>query len=172
MYYITSYNICSITKLGYVTFWDPGYIKFKQELEPCPLDWKTPIHWNVVPRTFQQYHICQDCWKTVETTWNIFLLSNPGDKVQIVVESTGQICPVDLLLELLPCPLDWRSTLHWNVVPTISKPAEICGIVGKLLELHWSASLFSNPGDKVLSLIKMLCSQDIIAWQIYWDALQ
>ena len=45
---------------------------------------------------------------------SVWSFSNPGDKVQILVQSTGQICPV-VLLFFGPCPLDLRLTIHSNV---------------------------------------------------------
>ena len=42
------------------------------------------------------------------------LFFNPGDKVQIPVESTGQICLV-VLHFFGPCHLDLRITIHSNV---------------------------------------------------------
>ena len=50
----------------------------------------------------------------------VWLFSNPGDKVQIHVKSTGQICPV-VLHVFVPCPLDLTITIHSNagIFPTI-----------------------------------------------------
>ena len=64
----------------------------------CPLDWRTTIHWNVVLAIFQHNHICQDCWKLPDQNLNVWFFSNPGDKVNILVKSTGQICPIVLPL--------------------------------------------------------------------------
>ena len=40
-----------------VTLWDSGCMKFQQELWPCPLDWRTMIHWNVVLQ-FKSFFFC------------------------------------------------------------------------------------------------------------------
>ena len=45
---------------------------------------------------------------------NVWLFSNPGDKVQKRRRTTGQICPY-FQQESGPCPLDWRITIHSNV---------------------------------------------------------
>ena len=45
---------------------------------------------------------------------SVWLFSNPGNKVQILVESMGQICLVVLHL-FGPCPLDLGITIHINV---------------------------------------------------------
>ena len=76
---------------GDVTLWDPDYINFKHELETFLLDWRTKIHWIVVPTNFQQYNTCQLCCKNVATK---SLFSNPGDKVLKSWKTMGQICPV------------------------------------------------------------------------------
>ena len=82
----------------YVTLWDPDFTKFQQELESVHLDWRTNIHWNVVPTTFQLNLICQGCWKIVGLTFNVSLFSNQREKVLILVESRGQMCPIVFLL--------------------------------------------------------------------------
>ena len=54
---------------------------------------------------------------------SVWLFSKPGDKVQILVESTGQICPLDL-----------RITIHSNVDLVFSNNLDIHDYVGKLPE--------------------------------------
>ena len=58
----------------YVALWDPGFIKFQQELKSCPLDWRTQIYSNVVPAIFQHNHICQVCWKNTGPTFQWFVV--------------------------------------------------------------------------------------------------
>ena len=73
-------------------------MKFQQEL-------------NFVPRIGEQPYTEMLFWqfsniiiyvkivgKIPDQHLNVWLFSNPGDKVQILVESTGQICPVVLHL--------------------------------------------------------------------------
>ena len=52
-----------------VALWDPGFIKFQQESGYFLLDWRTIIHWNVVPAIFQHNHIYQGCWKIARPTF-------------------------------------------------------------------------------------------------------
>ena len=52
--------------------------------------------------------------KILDQYLSVWVFPNLGDKVQIVVESTGQICPVVLQFSG-PCPLDLRITIHSNV---------------------------------------------------------
>ena len=48
---------------------------FEQESRPCPLDWRTPIHWNVCCVFFQQLLCMLVCWKMAETIFQcIFVL--------------------------------------------------------------------------------------------------
>ena len=82
------------TKIACVALWDPGFIKFQQELKHCPLDWKTTIQWNVVLTIFQLNHICQGCWKIVGPTfWCIIFLQSRGQGPKSR-KATGQICPL------------------------------------------------------------------------------
>ena len=53
-----------------------------------------------------------------------------------------------------PCPLDWRITIHSNVDLVFFNNLDIYDYVGKLPKQHFSVWLFSNPGDKILSLLK------------------
>ena len=69
---------------------------------------------------------------------------------------TGQICPVlSTKIWTLWCPLDWRITIHPNADPVFfPHNLDIYYYVGKLPEQHSSVWLFSNPGDKLLFLLK------------------
>ena len=42
--------------------------------------------------------------------------------------------------------------------------------VGKLPNLHFNEWLFSNPGEKILILIEILCSQDLTVELILWQS--
>ena len=53
-----------------------------------------------------------------------------------------------------PCPLDLRITIYSNVDLVCSNNLDIYDYVGKLPEQHFSVWLFSNPGDKMLFLLK------------------
>ena len=64
----------------YVALWDPGFLKFQQEFESCPLDWKTTIRWNDVSVIFQHNHVYQGCWKNAGPTFQCI----------IVLQSRGQ----------------------------------------------------------------------------------
>ena len=60
----------------------------------CPLDCRTSIHWNVVMAIFQHNHICKIVGKIPDQHLNVWLFSNPGDKIQKRWRTMGQICPV------------------------------------------------------------------------------
>ena len=47
----------------YVSLWNACFINFQQGLETCPLDWRTTIHWSVVPSIFQHNYMYQSCSK-------------------------------------------------------------------------------------------------------------
>ena len=84
---------------------------------------------------------------------NVWLFSNPGDKVQKRWRTMGQICPV-LSTRTGPCPLDWRITAHSIINLVFSSYLDIYDYVGKLPEQHFSVWLCSNPGDNILFLLK------------------
>ena len=76
------------------------------------------------------------------------------DKVQILVESTEQICPVALHLFWILSPgFENNHTLKcWSgIFPTI---VTYVIMLEKLPEQHFSLWLFFNPGDKMLFLLK------------------
>ena len=90
--------------IQYVSFWDPGFNKFWQEL-------------NIVPWIGEQTYTEMLFWqfsniiiylkivgKIPDKHLNIWLFSNPGDKDQILGKSTGQICPIILYLFWTFCP--------------------------------------------------------------------
>ena len=52
------------------------------------------------------------------------------------------------------CPLDWRITIHSNVDLVFSKNLDIYYYAGKLPEQDFSVWLLSNPGYKILFLLK------------------
>ena len=52
--------------------------------------------------------------KMQDLHFNVWLFSNPVDKFLILFESRGQICPI-VSYFFRHCPLNWWSTLHWNV---------------------------------------------------------
>ena len=76
------------------------------------------------------------------------MLSNPGDKV-IVFDFLG------------PGSLDRKTTIYWILILTISKTADICGNIEKLLELHFNVLLFSFHGDKILTIVGTSCTKDL-----------
>ena len=56
----------------YVALWDPGFLKFKHDLEFCPIDCRKTIHWNVVLAIFQHdqiWQICHGCLKYAGPTF-------------------------------------------------------------------------------------------------------
>ena len=64
------------------------------KIKMLSLDWRTTIHWkfsNII------IHV-KIVGKILDQHLSVWLFSNPGDQVQILVESMGQICPVVLHL--------------------------------------------------------------------------
>ena len=61
-----------------------------------------------------------------------------------------------MFTKLETCPLDWRTTIHWNVVFAIFQYTHISYIrvYGKVPDQYFKVSLFSNPGDNVLIIVK------------------
>ena len=83
---------------------------------------------------------------------NLWLFSNPGVKVHILVKSTGQIFSAvfHLFWTLYPGFDNSNSFKCWY----FSNNLDIYDYVGKLPEQYLSVWLFSNPGDKILFLLK------------------
>ena len=79
-----------------------------------PLDLRTTIHWNVILEIFNIIIYFKIGGKIPDHNLSAWLLFNPRDKVQILVESTGQICPAVLHI-FWPRPLDLRINIHLNV---------------------------------------------------------
>ena len=53
---------------------DPGAMKFVYRIGQCPCNWRTTMHWNVVPTTFHTQHVCHHAWTTVKTTLWCFIV--------------------------------------------------------------------------------------------------
>ena len=84
--------------ITYVPFWDPGFIKFQQELNFVPWIGEQPYTEMLFWQFSNIIIYVKIVGKIPDQHLSVWLLSNPGDKVQILVESTGQICPVVLHL--------------------------------------------------------------------------
>ena len=81
--------------------------------------------------------------------FNVWLFSNPVDKVLILVKSRGQICSIVFLLFLDIVPwIGEQQCIEMLVLHFSSKP-DMRGHVGKLPEQHLNVWLCSNPGDKI-----------------------
>ena len=92
--------------------------------------------------------------KIPEYLLSVCLFSNPGDKVQILLEIMGQMCPVVLhLFWTLPPKLEKKPYIQM-LIWYFSNNHDIYDYVGKMSEQHFSVWLFSNPGDKTLFLLK------------------
>ena len=87
---------------------------------------------------------------------NVWLFSNPGDQVQKRRRTTGQICPVlsTRIWTLSPGLENNHTLICWSGI--FSNNLDIYEYVGKLSEQHFSVWLFSNPGDKILFLLKII----------------
>ena len=53
--------------------------------------------------------------KIQDQHFSVWLFSNPGDKVQVLVESTGQSFVPKFSIFFGHCPLDLRKTINSNV---------------------------------------------------------
>ena len=73
---------------------------FQQESGPCPLDWRKTIHLKVVLAISNIIIYVKIVGKIPNQHLSVRLFFNPRDKLQILVESTGQFGPV--VLELVP----------------------------------------------------------------------
>ena len=105
----------------YVALWDPESTKFQCYLGPYPSDWRTLIHFNVVPTVFHIDHISQGVCKTVRTTFQCLVSSN---------------CPIVVCLfrNFSPGGLKYDRHQKW------------CQIITWWIKLsRWSVSLFTIP---------------------------
>ena len=91
--------------------------------------------------------------KIPDQHFNIKLSSNPGENVLILVKSRGQICTI-VLIFFGPCPLDWKITKQKILVQHCSNKPDIYNYVGKLPEQHFNVWVFSNLGEKILTLVE------------------
>ena len=81
--------------ISYVALWDPESTKCQCYLRPSPCNWRTLIHFNVVPTVFHIDHISQGVFKTVRTTFQcIVVLQLRGEGP----ENLSQICPIVMCL--------------------------------------------------------------------------
>ena len=86
---------------------------------------------------------------------NVWLFSNPGDKVQKRWRTTGQICLVlSTKIWILSPGLENNHTLKM-LIWYFSNNLDIYDYVGKLPKQHFSVWLFFNPGDKILFWLKV-----------------
>ena len=96
--------------------------------------------------------------KLLNIYFNLSLFTNPGEKVLILVESRGTICPLSVILFRTFSPrLENNNTLKW-ISDKFSRNPDKCVDPGKLLKLYFNVSLFSNPGENVLIIIGISCS--------------
>ena len=106
----------------YVPLWDPGFIKFKQELEFFSWMWEEPYNEMLFWQFSNIIIYVKIVGKILDQLLSEWLFSNPGDKDQILVESMGQICPVVLYLFWTLSPgFENNHTFKWwyGIFPTI-----------------------------------------------------
>ena len=99
--------------------------------------------------------------KLSDQQFNASLVSNPGEKIMIIIEGREQICPVVLVFfkNILPwIGEQWYIKMYFQ---QFSRNSDIGVIPGKLSEFHLHAWLFSNPRGKVLINVIILCSPDM-----------
>ena len=136
-----------------VVLWDPGFIKFKQELEYFPLDWRPTKHWNVFFWKFSNLTTYVRVDGTFsETHFNVSLFSNPGEKFLKIWRSTEQIC---LLLSTRirtfsprvenNNTLVWHMWSNWRIVGTTFQWMVVVQSRGKYLN---SCLNFMKPGSQ------------------------
>ena len=120
----------------------------------------TPDTWRLTLDTFFLWcfylHTFRD---SVSPMCGIFLLFMPFHMLHTEILSP----PNCYATSIGPSPRDWRTMIHWNVVPTIFHNDHIsqglCKIVNVLLS--------SNCGEKVLKSIKIWWTQDLRVQHMY-----
>ena len=93
------------------------------------------------------HHLTPDTWPVIH--FNVKLSSNPGDKVLILVKSRGQVCTKVLSSFLDLVPWIGEQKIIEMLVQHFSNKPDIYFYIGKLLEHHFNACVFSNPVDKI-----------------------
>ena len=99
--------------------------------------------------------------KLSEILFNVLMFFNPGEKDVLNYKTQGT--------NLSPTFIKNKDFLPWigeqqyiaMYLRQFSRHADIRVTPGKLLELHFYASLLSNPGEKVLIIVAISCSQDL-----------
>ena len=66
--------------------WDKSVPYFQQESQPCSLDWRKTIHWNVGPAFFQQPWHIWSCLKTVRTIFQCMVVLQSKSHILVHVE--------------------------------------------------------------------------------------
>ena len=92
---------------------DPEFSKFQCYLGPSPRDWRTLIHFNVVPTVFHIDHKSQGMCQTVRTTFQCIVV------LQLRVEgpeNLSRICPIVMCLfrkvEMLFLPCGFPQSIR------------------------------------------------------------
>ena len=137
--------------------WAGCIIKF------CPLDWRTTIHWNVFLAIFQHNRIRPACSKNTRSTFEcMVILKSRGQGLYSCWKYwTDWSRGSQSFLDIVPWIGEYPYTLMWY----FSNNLDIYDYVGKLPEQHFSVWLFSNPGDKILFLLKFNEAR-ILEWYI------
>ena len=86
-------------------------------LDQSPHDWRTMMHWNVVPTIFHKPWDIWSLWKIPEQYLNVSLSSNYGERAL----NSITFCPVwdKFQCSLRASPRDWRTLVHVNIVQAI-----------------------------------------------------
>ena len=152
------FQMCSwqglVSNILYVKLLDPGYMELLYVLGHSPCNWRIMVHQNLVQTILYAQYICNHAWKPSEH-FDVFFFSNCGEKVLKIRRTRRQICPIGFLLSG-HSSCNWRTMIYWNVVLTVFNAWwRIYVVCGKLLELHFDASLSSNRRETVLEHMKI-----------------
>ena len=112
----------SLQNFLYVPLWDSVFIKIQQEWNVVPWIGEQPYTKMLFCQFFKSIIYLKIIGKLQDQLLTVWLFSNPGDKVQILAESTGQIFPVVLHLfwNLSPGFENNHTLKRWSgIFPTI-----------------------------------------------------
>ena len=125
---------------------------------------------------------------------SVWLFSNPGDKVQILVESTGQICPIVLHLFWTSSPgfenthttkcwsgIFARILTYMNMLENCQNNISVYGCSAIQETKFYSCWNFIKPGSQsgtyIFSIIQIVVHFDFVKWSLdlcilFWSEKQ
>ena len=127
--------------------------------------WITMIHWSEVWKNFpgitHMTAFLENCQKS-NTMYCFFLQFRGEGPLKYKIQGTNLFPTFIKNKDLLPWIWEQRYIVMY--IWKFSRCVDIPVNPGKLLEIHFYASLFSNPGEKVLIIVSVPYSQDLRVW--------